>query len=330
MYAVNEQIRAKGDVYSSSEILSRIARRGYLTAGVSEGILGLSAIKDGQWVGFDADLARGLAAVVLSDPEAVVFRSIGPVNRFKALHNGDIDVGTYNASAMLTRELLDICFPVISLYDGEAAIVRKSSNVRSLRDFPSPRIAIQAGTSTKDNLIEYFGRAPYSILPVKTLEDAFHLYEEDQADAVVFDAIALAAMRTTLPVESEHEILPERFSKEAMGPVTVARDPIWSRTVAWTVRSLILAEELSLSASTIRQEAKNPSSPSIARFLDTGLPILGDDNLGRERLIGLIEAIGNYKEVFHRNLGYNSKLNLDRNLNRLWIDGGLLYSPPAG
>ncbi|MEZ5647934.1 MAG: transporter substrate-binding domain-containing protein [Alphaproteobacteria bacterium] len=311
--------------------MSRIISRGYMVAGVSSGIPGLSwKLADRGWLGFDVDIARGIAVVLLGDDQAVDFRSVSPSERFEAIRSGIIDVGTFNASCTLSRELEGVSFTSIALYDGEAALVRLSANVDQLIDFERPRIAMQVGTTTPHNMALYFGQKPYELYPHDTLSAAFDFYMAGGADAVVFDATGLAALRADLREANEHKILSGRFSKEAMGPVTLASDASWTRTVQWVVRALILAEEIGVSSATARKEFENPSSMAIAQFFRIGLPLTKADKLASERLVRLVQAIGNYKEVFSRNLGAGSALKLERNLNSLWTDGGLLYAPPLG
>jgi len=312
----------------TSETLARIARRGYLTAGVSKGVRGLSQrTARGEYEGFDVDIARGVAAVILGRADAVRFTPLGSGDRFTAIVSGAIDLGVYNASCSLSRELAGVVFPAIALYDGESALVRGDSGLETLSGFAKPTIAIVAQTTTAANLAAYFGDRPHALREYPTLEAATVAYRAGEADAVVFDATGLAGVRADLPDPDAHRILAERLSKEPMGPVTSASDPVFSRVVAWTFRALMLAEELGIDAD--RLDAAAPGSPAEA-FLRRGLPIASDDPLAPARLEALLSAVGTYGDVFERNLGAHSDLALPRGPNRIWTEGGLLYAPPIG
>ena len=313
---------------TGSRSIARIVDRGHLLAGVSQGVPGLSTrAPDGEFKGFDVDLARALAMVLLGSTDAVAFEQLASGDRFAAVEEGRVDVGVYNASCTLQRELKGVHFPIIALYDGEAALVPRRSGIETLKALKRPTIAVVAETTTASNLAAYFGCRPYRLVAAPNLDRATAIYEAGEADAIVFDATALAGVRARLSDPDEHILMVERLSKEPLGPVVADDDPIFARIVVWTVRALILAEEFGITTENIGTH--EPGSRAEA-FLRSGLPIAPGDPFAVARLEGLIRRIGSYADLFERNLGAQSGLALQRGHNRLWTEGGLLYAPSIG
>ncbi len=313
---------------TGSRSIARIVARGHLLAGISQGVPGLSSrAPDGKFEGFDVDLARAVAVVLLGSPDAVAFEQLSPGDRFVAVEEGRVDVGVYNASCTLQRELTGVHFPIIALYDGEAALVPRRSGIETLNALRRPTIAVVAETTTASNLAAYFGCRPYRLVAAPNLDRAAAIYEAGEADAIVFDATALAEVRARLSNPDDHVLMVERLSKEPLGPVVADDDPAFARIVVWTVRALILAEEYGVTAETIGNA--EPGSHAEA-FLNSGLPIIPGDPLATTRLERLLATIGSYADVFERNLGSLSGLALQRGHNRLWTEGGLLYAPSIG
>lgn len=313
---------------SGSATVARIAARGHLLAGVSQGVPGLSLrTPDGAFEGFDVDLARAIALVLIGSSDAVAFRQLASGDRFAAVEEGLVDVGVYNASCTLQRELKGVHFPIIALFDGEAALVPRASGVETLAALRRPTIAVVVETTTASNLAAYFGSRPYRIVASPTLERAAAIYEAGEADAIVFDATALAGVRARLADPDAHVLMVERLSKEPLGPVVAGDDPAFARIVVWTVRALILAEEYGIEPA--RLHAVEPGSAAHA-FLEHGLPITPDDPFAAARLERLVRGVGTYADIFERNLGARSGLDLQRGHNRLWTEGGLLYAPSIG
>lgn len=319
------------------QTIQRIRQRGHLRAGVSKGIYGLSYHDDTQrrWRGFDVELARATAAAVLGDADAVEFLPVGPNERCDTVAKGLIDIGTFNASATLGREVQhDVLFPQTMLYDGEAFMVRLDEFAD--RD-PSAGIvaltrrvvAVQEGATTTPNLVRFFGqrRLGYELRSYATPQQAIEAYAEGQCNVYALDRIPLTGERLRLPRPQEHAILDDPVSKEAMGPVVCAADSDWSRAVSWIMRTLIEAEELGVESSNCEQTAKT-GEPHLQAFLRAG----ADKAIERLGLqpdfpLQVLRQVGNYAEVFARTLGSASALQLPRLHNRLWSQGGLLISP---
>ncbi|MCY7314865.1 MAG: transporter substrate-binding domain-containing protein [Rubrivivax sp.] len=319
---------------TESTTLARIRARGFLRAGVSQGIRGLSLQEHAgaPWQGFDVELAKALAIAVCGDVDAIEFVPTAPAQRFAAVAQGEVDVGTFNASATLGRELAHgIVFPQPMLFDGEAFLVRRADLLPGaapgVAGLIERRVAIQNGATTRANLERWFRSAGlgFELVEHASPQAALQAYASGACNVYALDHIPLTGERLRLPDPVAHVILDEAVSKEAMGPVVVASDPVWVRAVTWVMRTLIEAEELGITRGACTH-AVQPLSPH-APFL---LP--SPERCSRLGLIDrfpqrVIQGLGNYAEIFERTLGTASPLNLPRGRNALWRDGGLLISP---
>lgn len=321
---------------TAPQTVQRIRRRGHLRAGVSKGIHGLSYRDETQhrWRGFDVELARATAAAVLGDADAVEFVPVAPNERCIAVADGRVDIGTFNASATLGRELQhDVLFPQAMLYDGEAFMVRSDEFVgrdrsAGIAGLARRVVAVQQGATTTANLVRFFAqhRLDYELNPHATPQQALDAYASGDCNVYALDRIPLTGERLRLPDPQRHLILDDQVSKEAMGPVVAAADSGWSRAVAWIMRTLIEAEELAIGSSNCEELAET-GEPHLQAFLRPG----GDhlERLGLQPGFPLLvlRQVGNYAEVFSRTLGSSSALGLPRLKNCLWSQGGLLISP---
>ncbi|WP_175938357.1 transporter substrate-binding domain-containing protein [Caballeronia sp. BCC1704] len=320
-------------------LIREVQRRGHLLAGVSKGIVGLSYCDDSNpssahWRGFDVDLARAVAAAVLGDATAIQFQPITPDQRCVAVETGRVDIGTFNASATLGRELrYGVVFPQAMLYDGEALMVKASDmvdvaptvGVAALR---RRVVAVQRGATTEVNLERYFGARglAYTMRPYATPAEALRAYAEGECTVYALDRIPLTGERLRLPNPRGHIILDHQISKEAMGPVVRYGDPAWQRAVTWIMRVLIEAEELGIDSRNCNQLAA--SGPAYIRdFLHPLRETSQALGLQDSFPLRIVQQVGNYAEIFARNLGDRSALNLPRHMNDLWSRGGLLMSP---
>ncbi len=329
----------KAEVTMSNQQCStirRIRERGHLLAGVSKGIFGLSfrASSNGDWQGFDVDLARVVAAAVLGDASAVKFTSVAPHERCHAVASGLVDIGTFNSSATLGREAEhDVIFPQTMLFDGEALMVRKDELTAQWRSLgvdglQTRIVATQKGATTAANLKRYFNACglDYQLRDYETPQQALQAYNDKECNIYALDLIPLTGERLRLADPAAHLILEEPISKEAMGPVVSAEDSSWIRAVTWIMRVLIEAEELGLDGT----NCQRPDNASIEHVQDFLHPAQGKlDRLGLRDSFPLLilQQVGNYGEIFDRNLGRNSSLQLPRGRNALWSQGGLLISP---
>ncbi len=318
----------------ASPTLTAIRKRGRLNCGVHEGLVGFAYTDNrGQWRGFDVDFCRALAAAVLGDAEAVRFVPVTTAQRFDALRSGRIDVLWRSTSWTLGREAEEgVRFAGINYYDGQGFLVRRSLDLSSATELTGARVCVQANSTSELNVSDWFRARGIEYRPVvvPTEEAAREAYGREACDAFSADISALAAARTTLASPEQHVILPDVISKEPLGPAVKRGDEAWTSIVRWTLNALILGEELGVTRQTAVQLAKDSREPAIRRLLgaegDFG-PMLG---LSREWAKNAIQAEGNYGEIFARNLGPGSALDLDRGLNASWNarPRGLLYALP--
>lgn len=311
-----------------------IRSRDLLRCGVSEGIPGFSA-RDaaGRWSGLDVDLCRALAAAVLGDPAKVKFVPLKASVRFPALKAGQVDLVARNTTWTMSREvLLGTQFPAVLFYDGQAFMVPAKSAATPAIALAGP-ICVEKGTTSERNLVKYFAArgAKVDTLVIDSAQGAADALFAGRCAAYTSDASQLAALRLKAPGGAAgYAFLPERISKEPLGPVVLDSDPAWASAVRWVLYVLIEAEERGITRAT----AADALPLAISRGASDARARADWDYSARE--LGLrpdwaaraIGAVGNYGEMFERNLGSRSPLRLERGLNRLWTQGGLMYAPP--
>lgn len=318
----------------TSPTLAAIKRRGRLNCGVHEGLVGFAYTDNrGQWRGFDADFCRSLAAAVLGDADAVRFVPVTSSQRFEALRSGRIDVLWRSTSWTLSREAQEgVRFAGINYYDGQGFLVRRSLDLASAAELNGARICVQRASTSELNVADWFRARGLEYTPVITAneEEARAAYGREDCDAFSADISALAAARTTLSNPEQHTLLPDVISKEPLGPVVKRGDEAWTSIVRWTLNAVILAEELGVTQDNAGDMAEDSRDPRVRRLLgsegDFG-PMLG---LRKDWAKSAIEAEGNYGEIFARNVGTDSSLDLTRGLNAQWNarPGGLIYALP--
>jgi len=318
-----------------SPTLTAIKRRGRLNCGVNQGLVGFAYTDNrGQWRGFDVDFCRGLAAAIFGDADAVRFVPLTAENRFQALADGRIDVLWRNTSWTMERDTGgQLAFAGVNYYDGQGFLVRRSLDLNSASELTGARICVQAGSTSALNAEDYFRSRgiEHRAVVLPTEEAARQAYGREDCDAFSADVSALAAARTTLSDPQQHVILPDVISKEPLGPVTRRGDEQWTAVVRWTQNALILAEELGVTQANVEEQAESSRVPQVRRLLgaegDFG-PRLG---LSRTWAADAVEGVGNYGEIFERNLGSQSPLDLARGLNAQWNarPGGLIYGLPV-
>ena len=312
--------------FRKSAAMMRILGRGYLNVGTSAGIKGMSFYVEGQCFGVDADMGRALSAVIFADDRPVNFQIVNPKDRFTALKDATIDIGLYNASKTLTRELEnDVVFPVVTLIDGEGILTNIDKANTRFAEWESPKVAVQDGTTSDANIARYRAGKPTIIEVFETLSEAIDALVLGKVDGVVFDTIGLAGALSEIEHADRFVILPERISRELMGPVVPLGDPIFSRLIEWTFAALVRAAELGVTTDGLKVGALSEVQ---SNFLRTGLPIWAHDPLAEERLRALIRATGNSDEIYHRNLGQGSSLDLPQGLNASSTSGGIFHPAP--
>ncbi len=306
-------------------------KRGAVNCGVSQGLQGFSD-KDaaGAWSGFDVDFCRALAAAVFNDPAKVNFVPLSANDRFEALRAKRIDVLSRNSTWTLEREsALGLLFAAITYHDGQGFLLLRNPKTVSALELDGKSICVQEGTTSRANLADYFraNSMTYKEAPFALLADARAALESGKCDVFTADQSALYAERLKLAKPAEAQILPDVISKEPLGPAARADDLAWFNVVKWTAFALINAEELGISTATV-PDALASTKPDVRRFTGAEGNLgkgLGLDNAWAVRAV---KAVGNYAEVFERNIGSRSKLAIPRGLNQLWSQGGILYAPP--
>lgn len=314
--------------------LASVRRRGRLNCGVHEGLVGFAYTDNrGQWRGFDVDFCRAMAAAIFNDPDAVRFVPLTTAQRFEALRQGRVDVVWRNTSWTMDRDVTeDVSFAGTNYYDGQGFLVRRSLNLSSAAELNGARICVQAESTSQLNLADYFRLRGLDYVPVVVAseEEARRAYADERCDAFTADVSALAAARTTLASPEQHAILPEVISKEPLGPVIRRDDPHWTRVVRWTLNALILAEEYGVTRDTAADQLREARDPRVRRLLGAEGEFGARLGLSDAWAYQAISAVGNYGEIFSRNLGPDSALDLARGLNAQWnaTPAGLIYGLP--
>ncbi len=311
--------------------LDAVRQRGTISCGVSQGLPGFSE-KDAQgvWSGFDVDYCRALAAAIFDDPAKVSYVPLSASERFEALRSGKIDVLSRNSTWTLEREaVLGLLFAAITYHDGQGFLVMRRPQVVSALELNDVPLCVQKGTTSQPNAADYFraNSMQYRELAFDTLAEAIAALEGGRCDVFTADQSALYAEKARLKKPGDAEILPDVISKEPLGPAVRADDVAWFNIVKWTTHALVNAEELGVSSATA-MEALASTKPEVRRF--TGAEGDFGKRLGLDNSWALraIRAVGNYSEVFERNIGSRSKLGIPRGLNQSWTAGGILYAPP--
>lgn len=306
--------------------LDEVRARDSLICGVSEGLPGFSDKTDaGEWVGFDVDFCRAVAAASLGDPAKVTFVPLSANQRFEALKNGEIDLLSRNSTWTMSRDLeLGVDFAGVIYYDGQGFLVRVLNGMTSALELYGARICVVTGTTTRENAERFFEREnmPAAFQEFADRDEARAAYEDGQCDAYTADSSALASERSRLAVPDDHVVLRDVISKEPLGPVTREDDLAWTELVRWTLFGLINAEELELTAEMLSGDQGAELATSL------GAPAARDFGLEPDWLGKVVASVGNYGEIFDRNLGEETPLAIRRGVNALWTRGGILYAPP--
>ena len=316
----------------AGKTLDAVKQRGTVQCGVSSGVAGFSAPDDkGHWSGFDVDVCRAVAAAVLGSPDKVSFVPLNAQQRFTGLQSGQVDVLSRNTSWTLTRDAsLGLNFTAITYFDGQGFLLPKKLKVNSAKQLKNAQICVQSGTTTEKNLADYSKANKLGIKPVvfDTYEASLKAFFSGRCQGFTADASALASVRNKeAPNPDDYLILPELISKEPLGPAVRRGDDEWFAIVKWTVFALQESEELGLTRANVDQ-MKSSVDPSVQRMLGGGEDMGKLLGLDKQWAYRIIKAVGNYGEVFERNIGSQSPLKLPRGANKLWNQGGLIYAPP--
>lgn len=317
----------------AGKVLDGIRQRGQLVCGVSNGVAGFSAPDaKGRWQGLDVDVCRAVAAAVLGSGEKVRFAPLNATQRFASLQSGQVDILSRNTSWTLTRDAsLGLHFTAITYFDGQGFLVPSKLKLTSAKQLKGAQVCVQAGTTTEKNLADFSRTHGLGIKPVvfDTYEAGFKALFSGRCQAYTADASALSSIRNKeAPNPGDYTVLPELISKEPLGPAVKRGDDEWFAIVKWTIYALQEAEELGVTQAKAASQASS-TDPAAQRLLGGGEDmgkLLGLDKAWAQRAI---QAVGHYGEIFERNVGKNSPLNLPRGANRPWNQGGLMYAPPV-
>ena len=311
--------------------LDDVKAKGFVQAGVNGGVFGFSAAdKKGEWKGLDVDPARAIDAAVSGDAGKVKFVALTAVQRLPALQSKEIDVLCRNTTQTLTRETKNgLNFTHVNYYDGQGFLVPKKLGIKSAKELDGATVCVLPGTTTEMNIADYFRANNMKWKPV-VIEQTAELtkaFFAGRCDVYTSDASQLAAHRSTAPNPNDYVLLPEIISKEPLAPVVRHGDDQWYDVVNFTVMALINAEEFGITSKNVDEKLKS-TNPEIQRFLGV-TPGMGKAlGLDDKWVYNIIKQVGNYGEIFERNVGPNTPLGLSRGLNELWTKGGIMYAAP--
>jgi len=316
---------------ATAQTLKAVKERGSLVCGVSQGLYGFSAPDaKGNWSGFDVDLCRAIAAAIFNNPNKVKYVPLSATDRFPSLKSGAIDVLSRDTTWTMSRETsIGLNFAAVPYYDGQGFLVRASLNAESALELGDKSICTQTGTTTELNLAEYFrsNHMKHRLVALATAEETLKAYDSGRCDALTSDVSQLYAERLKLAKIGDHIILPDIISKEPLGPAVRQGDDQWLNIVKWTHFAMVNAEELGVSSTTI-DEALRSEKPAVRRLAGTDGDYGEQIGLTKDWAARIIKLVGNYDEVFERNVGTGSKLGIPRGINNLWTNGGIQYAPP--
>jgi general L-amino acid transport system substrate-binding protein len=320
-----------GAAHAQQRTLDAVKQRGQLSCGVHTGLAGFGAADDkGVWTGLDVDYCRAIAAAVLGDAGKVRYVPTTPKERFAALQSREVDVLARSTTWTIARDSsAGFSFVGVNYYDGQGFMVRKSSGVKLGKELGGATVCVQTGTTTELNLADFFrtNNLPYKPVVFDKIDEAVRAYANNRCDAYTTDASGLYSVRLQMANPDEHVVLPDIISKEPLGPLVRQDDFQWFTIVKWVHFALLNAEEAGITQANVDQ-MRDSTVPDVKRLLgkegDFGKG-LGLDN---DWLYRIVKQVGNYGEIFERNVGTGSRLKIDRGLNRLWTKGGLQYAPP--
>jgi general L-amino acid transport system substrate-binding protein len=326
-------LAALGAGAAQAATLDDVKARGAVQCGVSTGLPGFSFTKaDGDWDGFDVAVCRGLAAAIFGDASKARFTPLTSQVRFTTLASGEVDVLSRNSTWTVSRDTdLKFDWAGVNYYDGQGFLVPKALGVTSAKELNGATVCIQTGTTTELNLADFFraNGMTYEPVPVADDKEAQQKYLANACDVYTTDASGLAATRATFEKPADHVILPEIVSKEPLGPLVRHGDNAWGDIVRWTLNAMIIAEEFGITSANVKAAATDPNAnPEVKRLLGVEGAYGAMLGLPADWAVQVISQVGNYGEVFDKHLGPNTAIGLERGLNALWTQGGILYAPP--
>lgn len=316
---------------ASAATLDDVKAKGFVQCGVSQGLPGFSnPDADGNWSGLDVDLCRAVAAAIFGDSEAVKFTPLSAKERFTALQSGEIDLLSRNTTWTMSRDTqLGLNFAGVNYYDGQGFMIRTSMDINSALELSGASVCTNTGTTTELNVADYFraNNMEYELVAFEKADEVVAAYDAGRCDVYTTDQSGLYAQRLKLTNPGEHKVLPEIISKEPLGPVVRQGDDQWFNIVKWVHIATVNAEELGVTMDNV-DEMKDGDNPAVKRLLGTEGEFGDSIGLGNDWAYNAIKAVGNYGEIFDRNVGPDTPLGIARGVNALWSKGGLMYGPP--
>jgi len=330
--AVIASAGASGAV-QAGETLDAVKDRDMLRCGVNTGLAGFSIADDqGNWTGLDVDYCRAVAAAVLGDADKVEYTPLSAQQRFTALQSGEIDILSRNTTWTLTRDVsLGLHFAGVTFYDGQGFMVPKDLGVDSAMELSGAAVCVQSGTTTELNLADFFRANDMDVEPVvfEGQAEALSAFFGGRCQAFTTDKSGLASnIANDAPDPDAYKILPETISKEPLGPAVRRGDDEWFAVAKWVLVALIQAEESGVTSANVDEMKANSDNPTIKRMLGVSGDMGEKLKLDSDWAYRAIKQVGNYGEIFERNVGPDTPLGLERGENALWTDGGLMYAPP--
>ena len=323
-------LAASVGVANASETLEAVKGKGFVQCGVSQGLPGFSNPDDqGNWTGLDVDFCRAMAAAIFGDADAVKFTPLSAKVRFTALTSGEIDVLARNTTWTMSRDTDFGEFVGVNYYDGQGFMVPKSLGVASAMELSGAAVCTNTGTTTELNVADFFraNNMDYTVVAFEKADEVVAAYDAGRCDVYTTDRSGLAAQRTKLAKPDDHVVLPEIISKEPLGPLVRHGDNTWGDIARWTLNCMINAEELGVSSANAG-DMKASTNPGIKRLMGTEGDLGSKLGLSNEFCANVVMSVGNYAESYNRNVGPDTALKLDRGVNALWSNGGILYAAP--
>lgn len=318
-------------VASAGKDLDAVQKKGFIQAGVNGGVFGFGMPDSkGVWKGLDVDTARAVAAAIFGDADKVKFTPLTAQQRFTALQSGEIDLLTRNATRTLSRETqLGLNFVTVNYYDGQGFMVPSKLGIKSASELDGATVCVLPGTTTEQNAADFFrsNNLKWNPVVIESTSELAKTFFAGRCDVLTSDASQLAGTRAVAPNPKDYTILPEIISKEPLAPAVRHGDDQFRDIVDFAVLAMINAEELGITSENVDEKMKS-NDPMVQRFL--GVIEGNGKSLGLDEkwAYNIIKQVGNYGEVFERNVGVNTTLGIERGLNALWTNGGLMYSPP--
>ncbi len=314
--------------------LDTVRQKGAVTCGVNVGLGGFSLPdSQGQWRGLDVDICRAVAAAVFGDATKVRYQGLTSANRFTALQSGEVDILSRNTTFTYLRDVtIGLRMAAVNFYDGQGFLVRKSANVKTVKELAGGTVCMLQGSTHEMNIIDWMrqNKVEMKTVLLDTTDVLIQAFVAGRCDAASSDSSNLASIRATgVGKPDDYVILPERISKEPLGPMVRRADDQWLDVVRWTMMAMIEAEELGVTSANADKMLAESTSPAVQRLLgktgEYGKLMGGLDNAWA---LNVIRQVGNYSESYERNVGSGSPLKLDRGPNALWTQGGLMYAIP--